>query len=75
MSINAVEAYSVDNFSPEAIRANLAEAQKIANGSGSENDITEAKIEIEVCPHPMRADKAPTNGRGCVRFWRRSRLQ
>ena len=49
MSINAGEAYTLDSFSSEAIKAQLAEAQKIANGSGSEQDITEAKIEIEVC--------------------------
>ena len=30
------------------MRAQLAEAQKIANGSGSEQDIAEAKIEVEV---------------------------
>ncbi|KAI5810085.1 F1 complex, delta/epsilon subunit of ATPase [Peziza echinospora] len=58
LSINAVEAYTVDNFSPEAIRANLAEAHKIANGSGSENDITEAKIEIEVLEALQAAVKA-----------------
>lgn len=33
----------------QAIRAQIAEAQKIANGSGSEQDIAEAKIELEVC--------------------------
>lgn len=49
MSINAVEAYTLDSFSTEAIKAQLAEAQKIAHGSGSEQDIAEAKIELEVC--------------------------
>ncbi|KAF8433431.1 F1 complex, delta/epsilon subunit of ATPase [Terfezia claveryi] len=48
LSINAGEAYTLDSFSAEAIKGQLAEAQKIANGSGSEQDITEAKIEIEV---------------------------
>ncbi|KAF8422437.1 F1 complex, delta/epsilon subunit of ATPase [Tirmania nivea] len=48
LSINAVEAYTLDSFSAESIKAQLAEAQKIAGGSGSEQDITEAKIEIEV---------------------------
>lgn len=48
MSINAVEAYPIEDFSGEAIRAQIAEAQKVANGSGSEQDIAEAKIELEV---------------------------
>jgi F-type H+-transporting ATPase subunit delta len=48
LSINAVEAYPLEDFSPEAVRAQLAEAQKIAHGTGSEQDIAEANIEIEV---------------------------
>lgn len=48
MSINAVEAYPLEDFSADAVRAQLAEANKIANGSGSEQDIAEARIEIEV---------------------------
>ncbi|EPE07271.1 atp synthase delta mitochondrial [Ophiostoma piceae UAMH 11346] len=48
LSINAVEAYPLEDFSAEAVKAQLAEAQKIANGSGSEQDIAEAKIEVEV---------------------------
>jgi len=32
----------------QAVKAQLAEAQKIASGSGSEQDIAEAKIELEV---------------------------
>jgi F0F1-type ATP synthase epsilon subunit len=48
LSINAVEAYTLDEFSPEAVRSQLAESQKIASGSGSEADIAEAKIEVEV---------------------------
>jgi F-type H+-transporting ATPase subunit delta len=50
LSINAVEGYPIEDFSEEAVRSQLAEAQKIAGGSGSEIDIAEAKIEIEVCP-------------------------
>lgn len=49
LSINAVEGYPLEDFSAEAIRAQIAEAQKVANGSGSEQDIAEAKIELEVC--------------------------
>ncbi|KAJ5444474.1 ATP synthase subunit delta [Penicillium daleae] len=48
LSINAVEGYPLEDFSADAIRAQIAEAQKIASGSGSEQDIAEAKIELEV---------------------------
>ncbi|KAA8910090.1 F1 complex, delta/epsilon subunit of ATPase [Sphaerosporella brunnea] len=48
LSVNAVEAYTLDEFSIEAARAQLAESQKIASGQGSEADIAEAKIEVEV---------------------------
>lgn len=33
----------------QAVRNLIAEAQKIAGGSGSEQDVAEAKIELEVC--------------------------
>ena len=48
MTINAIECYPIEEFSAENVKAELAEAQKIAAGSGSEADIAEAKIEIEV---------------------------
>jgi F-type H+-transporting ATPase subunit delta len=48
LSINAVEGYPLEDFSIEAVRSQLSEAQKIASGNGSEQDIAEAKIEIEV---------------------------
>jgi F-type H+-transporting ATPase subunit delta len=48
LSINAVEAYTLEDFAPEAIRSGLAEAQKVASGGGSEEEIAEAKIELEV---------------------------
>jgi F-type H+-transporting ATPase subunit delta len=48
MSINAPEGYPLEDFSADAIRSQIAEAQKVANGSGSEQDIAEAKIELEV---------------------------
>ncbi|KAI9707456.1 MAG: delta subunit of the central stalk of mitochondrial F1F0 ATP synthase, atp16 [Candelina mexicana] len=48
LSINAVEGFPLDEFSGEAVRSQIAEAQKIAGGSGSEQDIAEAKIELEV---------------------------
>lgn len=40
-------------FYTQAVRSQITEAQKIANGSGSEQDIAEAKIEVEVRP-PIR---------------------
>lgn len=48
MSINAVEGFPLEDFSAEAVKSQIAEAQKVANGSGSEQDIAEAKIELEV---------------------------
>ncbi|KAI0802579.1 ATP synthase delta chain [Xylaria sp. FL0064] len=48
LSINAPEGYPLEDFSAEAVRSQIAEAQKVANGSGSEQDIAEAKIELEV---------------------------
>ncbi|CAJ2506974.1 Uu.00g081600.m01.CDS01 [Anthostomella pinea] len=48
MSINAVEGYPLEDFSADAVRSQITEAQKVANGGGSEQDIAEAKIELEV---------------------------
>ncbi|KAF8495855.1 ATP synthase subunit delta, partial [Gautieria morchelliformis] len=48
LTVNAVEGAPLEDFSPEAIRANLAEAQKVAAGNGSEEDKIEARIEMEV---------------------------
>ncbi|TDL25968.1 epsilon subunit of F1F0-ATP synthase N-terminal domain-containing protein [Rickenella mellea] len=48
LTINAVEAAPLEDFSTEAIRANLSEAQKVAAGNGSEEDKLEARIEIDV---------------------------
>jgi F-type H+-transporting ATPase subunit delta len=53
LSINAVEGYALEDFSEEAVRSQIAEAQKIASGSGSEQDIAEAKIELEVDSPPL----------------------
>lgn len=47
LSINAVEAFAPEDFSPEAIKSLLAEAQKNA-ASSNELVAEEAKIEIEV---------------------------
>ncbi|KAL5335102.1 ATP synthase [Aspergillus crustosus] len=48
LSINAVEGYPLEDFSAENVRSQIAEAQKIAGGNGSEQDIAEAKIELEL---------------------------
>jgi F-type H+-transporting ATPase subunit delta len=48
LSINAVEGFPLEDFSAEAVRNQIAEAQKIAAGGGSEQDVVEARIELEV---------------------------
>lgn len=48
LSINAVEGFPLEDFSADAVRNQITEAQKIASGSGSEQDVAEAKIELEV---------------------------
>jgi F-type H+-transporting ATPase subunit delta len=48
LSINAVEAYPLNEFSPEAVRSGLADAHKAVNAGGSEESVAEAKIEVEV---------------------------
>ena len=72
MSINAVEGYPLEDFSAEAVRAQISEAQKVANGSGSEQDIAEAKIELEVSIPFNGIVRAQQLTRG--RFLRASRL-
>lgn len=61
MSINAVEGYPLEDFNAEAVRNQISEAQKIAGGSGSEQDIAEAKIELEVrTARQLRMDSRPS---------------
>ncbi|KAF9541242.1 delta subunit of the central stalk of mitochondrial F1F0 ATP synthase, atp16, partial [Lunasporangiospora selenospora] len=48
LNINAVEAFPLEDFSPETIRHNLAEAQRVANSGATEEEKIAAKIEIEV---------------------------
>ncbi|KAL5612741.1 hypothetical protein BROUX41_004174 [Berkeleyomyces rouxiae] len=48
LSINAPEAYPLEDFSADTVRAQIAEVSKIANGSGSEVEVAEAKVELEV---------------------------
>ncbi|KAI4125681.1 MAG: hypothetical protein LQ347_005277 [Umbilicaria vellea] len=48
LSINAVEGFPLEDFSADSVRSQIQEAQKIAAGGGSEQDIAEAKIELEV---------------------------
>jgi hypothetical protein len=53
LDINAVEGYALEDFSEEAVKSQISEASKIASGSGSEQDIAEAKIELEVDIPPL----------------------
>lgn len=48
LTVNAVEAYSLDQFSPEAVRQGLSEAQRVAGGSGSPEGKAEAEVKVEV---------------------------
>jgi len=48
LTVNAVEAAPLDQFSLDNVRRNMSEAQKVVNGSGSEEDKIEARIELEV---------------------------
>ncbi|PWN22294.1 putative ATP synthase delta chain precursor, mitochondrial [Microstroma glucosiphilum] len=48
LTINAIEAYPLEDFSQEAIRSALSEAQRTAGGSGSPEQKAEAEIEVEV---------------------------
>ncbi|KAF9143301.1 delta subunit of the central stalk of mitochondrial F1F0 ATP synthase, atp16 [Linnemannia schmuckeri] len=48
LNINAVEAFPVEEFSPETVRHNLAEAQRLSNSAATEEEKLAAKIEIEV---------------------------
>ncbi|CAO1613179.1 unnamed protein product [Parajaminaea phylloscopi] len=48
LTVNAIEAYPVEDFSSEAVRSALSEAQRAASGSGSPQQKAEAEIEVEV---------------------------
>ncbi|EJU04325.1 ATP-synthase delta-subunit [Dacryopinax primogenitus] len=48
MTINVIEGAPLEDFSAEAVRSNLAEAQRVAAGNGSEVEKVEAGIEVEV---------------------------
>ncbi|KAF8348384.1 ATP synthase [Amanita rubescens] len=48
LTINVVEAAPLEHFSGEAVRANLQEALRVANGNGTEAEKTEARIEADV---------------------------
>ncbi|WVQ77928.1 hypothetical protein IAT38_000008 [Cryptococcus sp. DSM 104549] len=48
LTINAVEAYPLDKFSPENIRAALADANRVLGSSAPEAEKAEARIEVEV---------------------------
>ncbi|EPQ30301.1 uncharacterized protein PFL1_02417 [Pseudozyma flocculosa PF-1] len=46
--INAIEAYTLDQFSTEAVRSALADAQRVASTASSPEAKAEAEIEVEV---------------------------
>jgi len=48
LTINAVEAAPLEDFSIEAVRSHLQEALKAASGSASEADKMEARVEADV---------------------------
>ncbi|KIK67151.1 hypothetical protein GYMLUDRAFT_54990 [Collybiopsis luxurians FD-317 M1] len=48
LTINAVEAAPLEDFSIEAVRTNLQEALRVASGNGTEEDKVEARIEADV---------------------------
>ncbi|KAG0343375.1 delta subunit of the central stalk of mitochondrial F1F0 ATP synthase, atp16 [Podila humilis] len=48
LNINAVEAFPVEEFSAEAVRSGLAEAQRLSNSASTEEEKIAAKIEVEV---------------------------
>ncbi|KAF8731558.1 hypothetical protein AX14_004711 [Amanita brunnescens Koide BX004] len=48
LTINVIEAAPLENFSVEAVRTNLQEALRVANGNGTEAEKTEARIEADV---------------------------
>ncbi|KLT45159.1 ATP synthase F1 deta subunit [Cutaneotrichosporon oleaginosum] len=48
LTINAVEAYPLSDFSIENVRAGLAEANKVLGSSAPEAEKAEARIEVEV---------------------------
>ncbi|GAA6007763.1 hypothetical protein JCM11491_003956 [Sporobolomyces phaffii] len=58
LTVNAVEAYPLDAFSPEAIRSGLTEAQRVAGGSGTAEEKAEAAIEVQVYEALQAALKA-----------------
>ena len=57
LSVNAVEGYALEDFSAEAVRNQISEAQKIISGSGSEYDKAEAEVELEVSKTPKCTSK------------------
>lgn len=55
----------------QAVRSQITEAQKIASGGGSEQDVAEAKIELEasrVFQGPYRWGERSDDS--CLRYWR-----
>jgi len=53
LSISAVEAYKVEDFATDAVRNALNDAQKVVSGRGSNEEVAEAKIEVEFYDAPI----------------------
>ncbi|KAL1924294.1 uncharacterized protein VTP21DRAFT_7329 [Calcarisporiella thermophila] len=48
LNINAVEAFPLEDFSVEAVKSNLAEAQRLSAAATTEEERAAAKVEVEV---------------------------
>jgi len=48
LSINAVEGFALEEFSADAVRSQISETQRVVAGGASEQEVAEAKIELEV---------------------------
>lgn len=53
LSISAVEAYKVEDFATDAVRNALNDARKVVSGRGSNEEVAEAKIEVEFYDAPI----------------------
>ncbi len=55
------------NFVLQAVRSQITEAQKIATGSGGEQDIAEAKVELEASRiHQVISSRREKSDKACL---------
>ncbi|KAF9408826.1 delta subunit of the central stalk of mitochondrial F1F0 ATP synthase, atp16 [Podila epigama] len=47
LNINAIEAFPIEDFSAEAVRNGLAEAQRLSTSGATEEEKIAAKVEVE----------------------------